>query len=325
MKPSIKTIAEHLGVSKTTVSFVLNGRGNEMNISAETQRRVLDTARKLNYVPNHLARSLSMGRSYTLGFVVPDISNPFFGKIARLVEYYAEQRGYSVMVASKDERADKQEAILDAFAKRQIDGVIIAPCAPLDKSAMIPTVCFDRLFTDSSPAALTINNTETAFALTENLVKKGCRHIGLLQLSAFLPTIQDRVRGYKEALKKHGMAADASLMQELDGKELKAGVLKAMHHFFSLPHPPDGILFLNNVMTAHALWAVNKYYPLAVDKLHFATFDNLDLFDYAYPRVVSALQPGREIAHDCVELLCKQIEDGKVPVNRCYSSKIIDR
>ena len=109
---SLKTIAEQAGVSKTTVSFVLNGRGDEKNISAETQKRIADTAKRLNYRPNHLARSLSLGRSYTIGFIVPDISNPFFGKIARLVEHFAEDKGYSVMVASTDENPLKEQAII---------------------------------------------------------------------------------------------------------------------------------------------------------------------------------------------------------------------
>jgi LacI family transcriptional regulator len=325
VKPSIKTIAEQTGVSKTTVSFVLNGRGDEKNISAETQKRVMDMARQLNYRPNHLARSLSMGRSYTIGFVVPDISNPFFSKIARLVEHYAEERGYSVMVASTDEKPEKEQVILESFSNRQIDGVIIAPTTELvqTKYATLPLVNFDRHFQDEKEVYVSINNSETAVQLTQALIDKGCQKIGLIGLSSFLPNIKERIGGYEEALRQNKITVDKSLIIDVDKDSIKQDVKKTIQRM--LDEEVDGFLFLNNVLTAEGIWVVNKFYPQVKDKIQFASFDNLDVFDYATPTVISALQPGDDIARHCVEMLCQQIENKERSNSVRLSTTIIER
>jgi LacI family transcriptional regulator len=327
VKPSLKIIADKSGVSKTTVSFVLNGRGDEKNISAETQQRVLETAKMLDYVPNHLARSLSMGRSFTIGFIVPDISNPFFGKIARLVEHFAEKRGYSVMVASTDERPDKEKKILETFINRQIDGIIIAPVTDLSDVALkqIPLVCFDRIYSRQAETGVAINNKETAQQLTQSLVNKGHQRISLVALSSQLPNIQERITGYKKALVQNGIDIVERLIVEVDEHNKKASTRKVIKELLDEVNAPTGYLFLNNVLAAEAIWTVNKYHANKINGLHFASFDNLDLFDYALPKVISALQPGEDIARNCVDLLCYQIDENKTKEGFCLSTKIIER
>ncbi len=327
VKPSLKTIAEQSGVSKTTVSFVLNGRGDEKHISANTQKRVLETARRLNYQPNHLARSLSMGRSFTIGFVVPDISNPFFGKIARLVESSAEELGYSVMVASTSERPEKEQGILEAFKNRQIDGVILASTSvqAIQGVPDLPLVRFDRVFAKEAVNTVDINNLETASALTDKLISKGHERIALISLSSHLPNIKARIDGYQDALSKHNLTYDDSLIWEIDEREKKQGVSNAIKTLLALKAPPTGFLFLNNVLAAEGIWTMNQFFPELVDKLHFASFDNLDLFDYAKPRVISALQPSAEIANESVRMLVHQIEHKTALKGVCLSTTIIDR
>ena len=89
-KKSLSDIAKALGVSKTLVSLVLNGRGDEMNINKETQKKVIDLAQKVNYKPNMVARGLRLGASKTIGLIIPNIGNLFFARIARVVEDEAD-------------------------------------------------------------------------------------------------------------------------------------------------------------------------------------------------------------------------------------------
>jgi LacI family transcriptional regulator len=327
VKPSLKTIAEQSGVSKTTVSFVLNGRGEEKHISADTQKRVLEAARRLNYQPNHLARSLSMGRSFTIGFVVPDISNPFFGKIARLVEAYAEKQGYSVMVASTGERPEKEQSILESFKNRQIDGIILASTSEqaMEGTSDMPMVCFDRVFSNKSVNTVDVNNRETACELTEKLISKGHQRIALISLSSHLPNIKARIKGYQEALENNNLVYDKNLVCEIDENEKKTGVNMAMKALLVLKQPPSGFLFLNNVLAAEGIWTMNQDFPELTDSIYFASFDNLDLFDFARPRVISALQPSVEIANESVSMLIHQIEHKTRLEGVCLSTTIIDR
>ncbi|NJM16958.1 MAG: LacI family transcriptional regulator [Bacteroidales bacterium] len=94
MKVSLQVIASSLGVSKTTVSFVLNGKGNERNISKGTQERILKLAAALDYQPNLVAQNLKKGVTNTIGYLVPDISNPFFARLGRKIEGLLYANGY---------------------------------------------------------------------------------------------------------------------------------------------------------------------------------------------------------------------------------------
>ncbi|TRX65940.1 LacI family DNA-binding transcriptional regulator [Carboxylicivirga sp. M1479] len=326
MKASLKTIAEQSGVSKTTVSFVLNGRGDEKNISSETQKRVLDTARQQNYQPNQLARSLSLGRSFTIGFVVPDIANPFFSKMARLVEQYAEEKGYSVMMASTGEKPEKEQLILESFRNRQVDGIILAPTcqASLQFSKHLPLVSFDRVFKSDDQNFVDINNQETAQKLTESLISRGHKHIALFTISSHLPNIQERIKGYKTALQSNNIEFDEDSIFEIRKEHIKADVNAAIHQLLEAK-TVSSILFLSNVLTSEGIWSVNKNYPNKKENLQFASFDNLELFDFVEPSVISALQPSDEMAKRSVDMLHSQIENNKTVTNHCLSTTIIER
>ncbi|TLX71148.1 LacI family transcriptional regulator [Labilibacter sediminis] len=330
-KISINKIAELAGVSKTTVSFVLNGRGDEKNISLKTQEKIIGIAKSHNYQANYVARSLSMGKSYTIGFVVPDISNPFYGKIARYIEQYAEEKGYSVMVASTGEDIKKERKILNELKARQIDGVILASASPnaseikQTSSGNLPTVYFDRVFLEQQNLYVDINNSESSSQLTQLLINKGHKRIGLISLSSYLPNIKQRISGYKNTLENEGIELDSELIVDIDLSHKKESIKQALEHLLQMENPATAILFLNNVLAANGIWAINNYYPEQTDKLLFASFDNLDLFDYSKPKVVSALQPNNEIAKHCINMLCKQIDDSEESEGIQLKTTIINR
>ena len=101
---SLKRIADELGVSTATVSLVLNGKDKNGRVSRETAKKILDKAAELNYIPNTLAKGLKMGRSRTIGLIVADISNVFFGTLALYIQEYAEKEGYAVIIANTNEQ-----------------------------------------------------------------------------------------------------------------------------------------------------------------------------------------------------------------------------
>src|SRR6056297_2325969 len=102
-RTTLKTIAEQLGLTPTTVSRVLNGKGDQYRISQKTQRRVRELATTLNFSPNQVARGLRLSTTSTIGLVVPDISNPYFATIAHHVTAEARQRGYSILLCDSQE------------------------------------------------------------------------------------------------------------------------------------------------------------------------------------------------------------------------------
>ncbi len=330
-KISINKIAEMAKVSKTTVSFVLNGRGDEKNISQKTQEKIRKIAKDNNYKANFIARSLSLGKSYTIGFIIPDISNPFYGKIAKQIEEIAEKKGYSVMVANTNEDINKETDIIENFRARQIDGIILAS-AFKDYNQLkdrigtdYPIVLFDRFFPENENLFIGINNYNTAQRLTEVLINKGHKKISLVSITSYLPNILDRIKGYKNALEKANIELDEDIIFEIDPSNIKDGVKNALTMIVTKEDSATAVLFLNNVMAAEGIWTVNTMYPKYKQKLDFASFDNLDLFDYVTPKVTSALQPSTEIAIHAVNMLYDKINSNTVSKGIQLETSIINR
>ncbi len=330
-KISIKKIADLAGVSKTTVSFVLNGLGDEKNISSKTQKKIIEIAKSHNYQANFIARSLSIGKSFTIGFIVPDISNPFFGKVVKFVEQFAEDKGYSVMVASTGENIQKEKKIIDSFKARQIDGIILATASKNHQQYFnevnngLPTVFFDRIFESTKTSCVDIDNTQSTQLLTQTLIDKGHKTIGLITLTSYLPNITQRINGYKQALSKNSIILNKELIYEVDYKNIRKDVKTAIDNLTSLKQPVTAIVFLNNVLAAEGIWSINTYYPELINTLLFASFDNLDLFDYSRPKVISVLQPAKEIAMNCIEMLHNKIESSEETKRVQLKTKIILR
>lgn len=125
---SLKDITATLKVSKTTVSFVLNGRGDEKRVSKETQKRIIDFATGHNNKANQLAGGLSLGKSEIIGLIVPNISDLFYAQIARRIEKKVELSGYNVVFSSTGESTERESKIIQLMFDRQVDGLIIASC-----------------------------------------------------------------------------------------------------------------------------------------------------------------------------------------------------
>src|SRR5690554_5970656 len=103
-KTSLNDIAESLGVSRTLVSLVLNGKGREHRISEKVCKKVLARAKELNYQPNQIAKGLRTGKTNTIGLIIADLANPFFGKLGREIENEASKHGYRLIFCSSDEK-----------------------------------------------------------------------------------------------------------------------------------------------------------------------------------------------------------------------------
>src|ERR1044071_5908470 len=121
-KLSIHDLAKQLGVSATTISFVINGKASEKGISEQLEERVRKHIQKVGYKPNLLAQSLRTGKSKIIGMMLEDISDPFFSEIARGVEINAYNHGYKIFYVSTENDTKKTKDLLQVFRDRQVDG-----------------------------------------------------------------------------------------------------------------------------------------------------------------------------------------------------------
>lgn len=313
-KKSITDVANALGVSKTLVSLVLNGRGDEMNIKKETQKKVIDMAKKLNYKPNMMARSLRLGSSKTIGFIIPNIGNYFFARIARVIEDEADKYGYRVMSVSSDENPEKEVGLIRMLMDRQIDGLILASSLN-DKTEILnlkkenfPFVLIDRYFTQIKSNYVVIDNYQASYDVVSHLIEKGFKRIGLLKYEpSYLSTIKLRCEGYKHALRDHGIRYNKKLVKEVPAGDIENTVGKVLPELLFRPVNADALYFLNNDLTISGLKVISKLGLRIPQDVAIVSFDDLALFEMLYPPITAVAQPWERMAKEAVRILIDEI------------------
>jgi len=221
MSITINDIAKSLNLSKTTVSFVLSGIGTKKGVSKNTQERILDYAKSVNYQPNHLARSLIKGKSNMIGVLVPSIGDSFYAKFLKELEHEAEKRGYIMIMSSSERIPEREVKLIAAMRSKQVDGLIIAPTEHLQNEMNkllndnFPFVLIDRFYPDVNTNYVIINDVNTTYRLVRNLIDKGRRRIAFITVDTKISALADRLTGYKNALDAANIPFDPELYCEL--------------------------------------------------------------------------------------------------------------
>jgi LacI family transcriptional regulator len=257
MPTTLADIARELGVSKMTVSRAIN---NHPEISSDTRARVLETARRMNYRPNQYARALTTNRSYLLGVVVPDLMHSYFAEICRGIEVVAKPLGYQNLICSTDENALNEEVEIGALLPRT-DGLILASSASSEGTKFLrrinregaKIVLIDRQLEGLRCPTVTTDDVKVGLLATEHLISLGHRRVGHLQ-GTVASTAALRFEGYKQALRKHRLALDQSIVRECgfterDGYEAMSGWLRE-------GSVPDAIFAANDPAAIGAMTAI---------------------------------------------------------------------
>ncbi len=333
---SLEEFAKKLGVSKTLVSLVLNGKGDKHGIKKATQKLVLEKAAELNYRPNLIARGLRTGRSNVLGLIVADISNTFYATISRSIEAEARKLGYQMMVCSTEEIGKNEEQLIEMLIGEQnASGVIIATTQQDPEKFKVlqergtPLVLIDRVIPKLNVDSVTVDNYKGAFEATEHLLNIGYKRIGLFSISPdFLSSISDRKKGYRDALKKHDIRFNPSLVHEIPFDNIRESVFKELKELVRPPHGIDALFTLNNNIAAYALEFLNEAGLRIPRDVAVISFDDVDYFRFVTPPVTAVAQPIQEIGKKAVMLLNEQISGErkrKVPRNIVLPVEMIVR
>ena len=310
---SLKTIAKHLGVSTATVSLVLSGKAKKGRVSDETIKKIKDKAKELNYMPNTLAKGLRMGKSKTIGLVIADISNVFFGTLALYIQEYAEKDGYAVIIVNTNEKYDKMERLMQLLKARQVDGLIITPTEnskDLIEDLIvdnIPFVLVDRTFPSLEVNSVLINNYDISYKSTNYLIKQGCRNIGLVTYKQDQFHVNERKRGYVEALKDAGIYKSENI-QEVSYDSLKKDVENAICNLMNEKDKIDGILFTTNSISINGVKSLIEKNITIPNNIRIMCFDESEAF-YLLPFNIPFIkQPIKQIAQTAMKLLIDNIQ-----------------
>jgi LacI family transcriptional regulator len=256
MAVTMKDIAQALGVSVVTVSKVMR---DHADIGPETRQRVLDKAQELSYRPNLMARSLVTGRSFQVGVIVPTLLHPFFAEVLEALSSTMKQDGYAVMISSSMEDPVIEEAAIEQLLGHRMDGLIVASCSSSPakfhelQQQGIPFVLIDRFFPQFRTNFVGVDDRAVGRIATEHLIAMGCKRIAHIRGLEFTTGV-GRFEGYKQALKKHGIKFDPSLVSPYmtaDGRDWQQ-TFSAMRSLLD-GKPPDGVFCYNDPMAIAAV------------------------------------------------------------------------
>ena len=320
-KTSLSDIAKHLGVSKTLVSFVLNGKGKEFRISEDICKKVLEVAKELNYQPNRIAQGLRTGRTNTIGLIIADIANPFFGILGREIEQEASRFGYRVIFCSSDENPEKSEQQIAMLQQSQVDGYIISPPKNSEEQIKalargnIPFVLIDRYFPEIECNHIGIDNFDAAYRATNHLIAKGRKKIANITVNLDLVNMQDRTEGYKQALRDAGIPVDESLIKGLPFSHENKDVARAIKELVgkSSQNRVDAILFSTSKLGINGIESIAALGLKIPDDVAIVSFDNPDAYKICVSPVTVINQPLKEIGKTAVQILLNEIKHPDAP------------
>lgn len=315
---TIKDIAKALNLSTSTVSRALRG---SYEISPETKKLVLEYAEKINYRPNPIALSLKERRTRAIGVVVSEIANNYFSQAINGIESIAYNRGYHVIITQSHESQEREKVNVQHLASRGVDGLLVSLSSESEEIPYLtelhekglPIVFFDRISNEIETHKVVANNYLGSFHATEHLIYQDFKKIAHITSSPHLSNTKERLEGYKDALAKHKIPFDESLVKFCPhGGMISQEVEDALTTMFKGKVKPDAIFAASDRLTT-VCFGLLKRLKLKRADVGFTGFTNTQLGDLFSPSLTVVRQPAFEMGQTAIELLIQMIES-KRPV-----------
>jgi LacI family transcriptional regulator len=315
-KPSLKDIAKITGVSPTTVSRVLNGKAKAYRISLQTNELVVQTASEIGYIPNQTARGLRLKKSHTIGLILPNITNPFFSRIACAIENAARSSGFSIILTDSQHDQNLEIESIRMLMSRNVDGLIVLPMGQDENHLIlvvesgIPLVIADRYFPDLNCPQVISDNYQGAFNATEHLIDNNHKNIACIQGRQNTSVNNERLKGYKDAMEKHQLKVESTFIVG-DDFGTKNGYVSMK--ILQSNHPrPTAIFAFSNLIALGALKAMRENNMEFPHDISMVSFDNdQPLLEYLATPITTVAQQTDEIGQIAFKLLMTLVNNNE--------------
>jgi LacI family transcriptional regulator len=314
---SLKDVARMAGVAPSTVSFVLNGKARQMRISDELAEKVKAVVKKTGYQPHSVAVNLRTGQSKTLGLMVESISGSFFAALARVIESEADRFGYNIVYCSTENNAQKGSELIRMLNRQQVDGFLITPAAGMEKDIeqllahKRPVVLMDSFFPNIAVPYVLIDNYGGVQQGMRHLLDKGYKKIGFVTVDMDLVQIQQRMQGYRDALKEKGIPFRSKQVLKMSYNSAREEAVKSIQDFIAANKGMDAVFFATNYLGILGLESLAGLGLKMPDDMAMICFDDHDIFRLYPPGITVVQQPVEEIAKTAINLLMHQLD--KIP------------
>jgi LacI family fructose operon transcriptional repressor len=326
---TLDEIAKLSGVSRTTASYVINGKASKYRISEKTQQKVMAVVNEHNYRPDHAAQSLRGGSNRSLGLIIPDLENSSYAKLAKLLERDARKAGYQLIISCSDDDPDTEMKVAETLLSRRIDALLVASALPAEHSYYrkvqangVPVIGLDRAMDDEVFACVISEDLEGAYELTQALLADDIQSIGLVGAVPELGISKEREQGFLSAISQHGHGVEpltaygdhfsqqqgqAQVQQWIDNGTFPDAILATSYTLF------EGVL--DCLILNPSLMATTK----------LATFGDNRLLDFLPSKIQSLPQQFELIAEHALKMALNAVNGRNQPGVEVVSRKIIRR
>ena len=307
---TIRDVAVRARVSTTTVSHVVNGT---RKVDSKTAARVHTAIEELGYRPNALARSMRRGQTHTVGIVIPDIANPFFGDLARSLEDHLFEAGYSAIICNSDGDVAKESRYLDVLLSKKVDGLLlVAASQPTEGLVDLvergpPTIVVDRELDDLPLSHVLVENHRGGYLAGRHLLDLGHRDIGVIEGPGGLGTSARRLEGFQSALAEVGIGLSPGRIVRGDFRS--ASGRSAMEGWLRSEHPPSAVFAENDLMAVGALSAAHAAGVDVPRDISVVGFDGIAFGADVTPPLTTVGQSTDDMAAAAAELLFERLHD----------------
>ena len=324
--PTIKDVAQKAGVSTATVSRVIN---DPTAVSPETQKKVKQTIKQLNYQPNMLGRNLRRCATRMIMILLQNISNPFYSRVVRGIEKKALKNNYYTMICNNNSDPQQEKSYLQLLKSKLIDGVILLE-PEIDKKDLqeigssFPVVqCCEYLEGVDIPH-ISIDNTAAARTAVNHLLDCGHTKIAMISGCGDLLSEKHREKGYREALENAGIKFRPEYVK-YGSYGFQGGKLKA-REILALPDRPSAIFAISDIMAIGAIGAITEAGLQVPDDVAVIGFDNTSISRMYRPPITTIEQPRFEMGSEAMTALLTRIENKKKNIdNKILEHKLIIR
>jgi LacI family transcriptional regulator len=332
-RPSMQDVADLAGVSRTTVSFVINNV-EAANIPQETRDRVWEAVGQLSYRPNAIAQGLRSARTHTIGFISDEVATtPYAGEIIRGAQDRAwEEEKLLLLVNTGYDQAMKRAAV-ETLLQRQVEGIIYATMyhrevRPPDSVRQVSTVLLDCFVADASLPSIVPDEVGGGRRATEALLERGHRRIGFINDQNPVPAASGRLAGYSQALAAHGAPFDESLI--VTGESIPRGGYNCAMTLMQQPDRPTALFCYNDRMAMGAYDALRKLGLSIPQDVAVIGFDNQEIIAaHLYPALTTMELPhyrmGQWAVEELLRLMAQEGPAAPPPVQRKIDCPLILR
>ncbi|MEL7271384.1 MAG: LacI family DNA-binding transcriptional regulator [Bacteroidota bacterium] len=324
-------MATLLTLSPSTVSKALS---DSTEISEPTKQRVKDLAKACGYVPNKMARNLKLGRTRSIGVVIPNVVDEFFGMVLQGIEKEASKNNYSVVICISDDKSRKEEMGLAALINGSVDGILISAAKESQRKQRfeylrnimlqygIPVVQFDRVYDELDSDKVCIDDFDGAYIATKHLIETGCKRIAFLSPIFETSVGKKRKNGYLHALQLENGSYIPILLNIKNYEGFEGLVGQAVQY-----HQIDGILAADELSGVYAMNIIHSLGLKVPNDVSVIGFTNGKMAQCANPPLTTVSQRASDIGKFAIGTLINRIEDdsGELPKEKVLKTKLLIR